>query len=1743
MSTGPATRVRSQPLAYSVVLLVLLAGVIVRWQLDPAVGERAGYSTFLPAVMMAAYFGGLWPGLLVTFVVAAAANAIDPRFTIQLKPGDTVALPLFVLTGTLISGLCELLHRAQRRAVADERQRSAGTHRETEDRFRQLVENTHEIFWITDASYEQFLFVSPVHEQIYGQKLDHVGKSTAVCLEHVHPDDRDAVLRNVEDRRHGIFDNIEYRIVRPDGSVRWLRSRAFAVRDADGKLTGVAGLAADITDLKQSEEEIGAARDRLELAVHGSRVAVWEFDMPDGRIEDSRQTLINVWESLGYDPSSAPTTFAPALARIVHPDDQARIAKEIQSFLEGAGREFEAEYRVRHKSGAEEWRLARGVALRDESGKAIHFIGTFVDITELKRIETELRINERRFRTFVDHATDAFFLLDDDSVILDANRQACEGLGYSREELLGMTLADFDPELPARVELQLEGARTIAFESLHRRKDGSVFPVEVRRQTFWENDRRYAVAVARDMSARKYDEALLDGQVRLLELIIKGEPLQHVLAVLCRTLEDLSQGQMLSSVLLLDPDGVHLRHGAAPSLPDEYVRALDGVAIGPSVGSCGTAAYRREPVYVSDISTDPLWAAYAELALSHGLRACWSAPIMSSNAAVLGAFAMYYRTPRTPNPRDLRMVDVVIRTVAIAIEQSRAEQALRASEERFRSTFENAGIGIALTDLEGRLLRVNDRFANIVGYTSEELGGRSYRDITNADDVAVDFVQLGQLVRGELRSYTVEKRYVVKGGGLVWVTLSASILERDPDGSPLSIIAIIEDISERKRLENDLRKTNERLDLAVRGSNITIWELDMPDGVVEHGRPIHINGWEPLGYDPSDTKGDFASMYDKLVGREDHPRVMSAMEACLRGQTKVYEAEYRVRHKDGSERWHLARGVALRDPAGPSVRFIGSTVDITKLKHAEAAVRESEERFRGTFENAAVGIAHCTIDGRFLRVNEKYGDIVGYSPEALLGKRFQELTHEEDLQGSVSRFADLMSGNISSYSHEERMVRKDGTVAWIYVSASAQRDMAGQPVHSIGILQDISERKRLAEELHQAKEAAEAANRAKDEFLANVSHEIRTPMNAILGMTELVLDTPLGDDQRQSLRTVKSAADNLLGIINDLLDFSKIDAGKLELDLNDFSLRSVVRDTLRALATRAHRKGLELHLQRAARCSRWTERRRGPTAPGAAEPPRERDQVHGSRRGRLPGPPRRPRSWRSPQWQQRRWRGHAPALHRARHRHRNPGGEAGVDLPRVRAGGRVDDEEVRRHRARSDDRGAAGRADGRNDHRRELAGAGQHVRVHRAVRRAGRPDRERRSRAVPAAPWSPGPRRRRQRTEPSHPRGVAARLAHATHGRGRWDGGHGRTVARRSGGHAVRAHAARRPDARHGRADGRRQDPRAGRAGRRPDDLAHVGRPARRRRATTGTEIEGHLLKPVQSDELLEAIHTVMSRSNAIEHAAAPVSRPLQPASQPASGRAPLRILVAEDNDFSAVLLERLLGKDHLVRVAKNGREALALADAADFDVLLLDLHMPEIDGFEVIRTIRAREAAAGGGVHLPVIALTARSRSEDRERCLAAGMDDFLVKPIQVDDLWSALERVLAAFPSAATRRASVLDPKVILSVCGGGADLLRTLSERLRAGLPDHLAAIRSALEQRDPPRLREASHKLCGMVAAFSTVAGDLASNIEDHAARGQPGLGPARALVDQLEAVCAELTRVLEDGVTIESLRRQAESTPA
>jgi two-component system, sensor histidine kinase and response regulator len=213
----------------------------------------------------------------------------------------------------------------------------------------------------------------------------------------------------------------------------------------------------------------------------------------------------------------------------------------------------------------------------------------------------------------------------------------------------------------------------------------------------------------------------------------------------------------------------------------------------------------------------------------------------------------------------------------------------------------------------------------------------------------------------------------------------------------------------------------------------------------------------------------------------------------------------------------------------------------------------------------------------------------------------------------------------------------------------------------------------------------------------------------------------------------------------------------------------------------------------------------------------------------------------------------------------------------------------------------------------------------------------------------------------------------------------------------------------------------------------------------------------------------------------------------------------------------------------------LTLAAQGGFDLLLLDVHMPELDGFQVVQAVRERELTAGG--HLPIIALTARSRKEDRERCLAAGMDDFQTKPIRPADLLAAIDRVRRTHSSHQFRTRDLLDAPVLLAACGGGPILLRKMCQTLTARVPEHLAALREALRDQDAPRLREAAHKCCGMLSEFSAAAGDLAGSLEDLAAGTQ--LDQAAPILEQLETIAQELLEQV-DGLLIETLRHQAEA---
>src|SRR6059036_1869614 len=370
------------------------------------------------------------------------------------------------------------------------------------------------------------------------------------------------------------------------------------------------------------------------------------------------------------------------------PEDRAVAREMLADLLKGKARTYELRWRTKdgaliHFDGASVPRLS-------DSGEFLSTLCTLRDVTERKSAEEKLRKSEEKYRDLIEISPDAIYVVDANGICVLGNRAGAQLAGIPQDELVGTPVADtYLPEERHMFRERLEKLRTggtLRFERKFVRKNGETVPVEVSVSAIRGG---YFQAILRDISERKKAEALLAAEKRILEMIATGVALKEILNALCLFIEEQRSGT-LASVLLLNPDGAHLDSIAGPSLPKEWTQQMESLPIGPCAGSCGTAAYRRSQVIVSDIATNPLWDVpeHRAAALKHGLQASWSNPVLSSKGKVLGTFCMYYRERRTPTSQDLELIEFGTHLVRVAIERDRTEEALRASEQVVRGQVE-----------------------------------------------------------------------------------------------------------------------------------------------------------------------------------------------------------------------------------------------------------------------------------------------------------------------------------------------------------------------------------------------------------------------------------------------------------------------------------------------------------------------------------------------------------------------------------------------------------------------------------------------------------------------------------------------------------------------------------------------------------------------------------------------------------------------------------------------------------------------------------------------------------------------------------------------------------------------------------------------------------------------------------------------------------------------------------------------
>src|SRR5262245_32479546 len=434
---------RIRLVAYGMAVLAPAVTLLVEWPLWPVRGDRVLYMAFFPAVLIAAYLGGFWPGLLTTFLSALAATyfLVDPPDSLAITTvHDAVAVSLFVLVGAVISGLSESLHRARHRLVAEERRRAEEALSESEERFRSLVQNSSDVISLFDAE-GTVLYQAPSLERLLGHRpQDRIGRNV-FRDPIVHPEDM-AAKRAFFDRilsRPGAPVTAEFRLRHADGSWRDIEAIGQSFLH-DPSVAGIITNYRDVTERKRLEDELRQANARVDLAVRGSHVGIWEVDMPDGDYRHGRVHYVNIWEQLGYEPPDSSTDSETGLAPI-HPDDRVPLEAAIRSYRAGETGEFEVESRARHKDGSYRWMLSRGVAVRDAGGKPIRFLGSGVDITDRKRAEEALRESEEQFRRAVLYAPFPILIHAEGGEVLQVSQTWTELTGYTQEEL--RTISDW----------------------------------------------------------------------------------------------------------------------------------------------------------------------------------------------------------------------------------------------------------------------------------------------------------------------------------------------------------------------------------------------------------------------------------------------------------------------------------------------------------------------------------------------------------------------------------------------------------------------------------------------------------------------------------------------------------------------------------------------------------------------------------------------------------------------------------------------------------------------------------------------------------------------------------------------------------------------------------------------------------------------------------------------------------------------------------------------------------------------------------------------------------------------------------------------------------------------------------------------------------------------------------------------------------------------------------------------------
>jgi len=949
----------------------------------------------------------------------------------------------------------------------------------------------------------------------------------------------------------------EIRFLRGDGTEGVMEASSTPIYDQQGQITYGVVIFQDITNRKQIEEALKTSEERLRFAVEGAALGTWEYDLATSRIVWSEQAKV----MFGV-PLDAEVNYEMFITTL-HPEDRDRIHTSVERAIAQQSI-FDGEMRVVWQDASIHWIRSIGRARYSPDGTPTSMIGVTFDITERKQAEKALKESEEQLRLATEGAKLGMWFWDGATNTFTWTDRAKEmfGLPVNTEMSMQVFLGTIHPDDLSQVQNIIHDLETgqIHTESEYRIvwSDGTVRWILARGNCSYHSNGRLASTrgILMDITDRKRAEAALQ----------ESEAIARVRA------------EELETLMELVPVGIWLAHDpecqqiTANRAAYELMRATPGAVASDSSNAVNYPIKFKLQRNGQDIPPEEL---SLQLAGRTGKEILEEAELVFEDGVVRHIYGR-----AVPLLNDVGNVRGVIGAYVDITERKQSEAALRNSERRFRRLVESNMFGVAFGDFNGGIQYVNDYFVNMVGYSREEFKTGEVRWI---DITPPEYLHLDEKAEIELKTKGVaipfEKEYVRKDGTRIPILIGSTLLQNSCN-QQAEIISFYVDLSERKQIEEALRQALHKLNFHVENT---------PMAVIEWDRNMHVIRWSKtaeqiFGWQSSEMLGRALTDFN-LVFEEDSQQVSEVIDRLMIGEEAcvfLYSCNYTKQGNVIHCEWYNS---SLRDQSGQMISVLSLILDVTDRKQAEAALRQSEERYRYLVEAVPQLVWTADAQGRNTYVNQQMCDYIGLSSEQLMDLNWQAVIHPDDVDRVNQRWMESVQTSIP-YEVEYRLRRADGIYRWQLVRAKPFKDEQGQITQWFGTSIDIHDKQELEEQRLQllqqsqaAREEAERANRIKDEFLAVLSHELRSPLNPILGWTRLLQGGKLNAArQAEALATIERNAKLQTQLIEDLLDISRIMQGKLTLTAAPVNLKYVISAAAETVRLAAEAKQIQILL-------------------------------------------------------------------------------------------------------------------------------------------------------------------------------------------------------------------------------------------------------------------------------------------------------------------------------------------------------------------------------------------------------------------------------------------------------------------------------------------------------------------------------------------------------------------------------------